>query len=254
MKSIKLIDIQLNNLTNPELKLLLTNYLASQQNHLIVTVNPEFILTAKKNRQFRDILNQADLSLPDGFGLSLAALTYGQKLIRHTGADLTAELLAQAEQNNWPIALINWRGGLSSAKQLRPALLAIFPKLRLLIEDTSRNGQLGQRQLLRLKQFQPIIIFCSLGAPYQEYFLDKHKLTWPSSKIMIGIGGSFDFIIGRVKRAPKFWRNCGLEWLWRLIQQPQRWRRIWNAVAVFSWQFIVWRFNKNRPPSFTRRP
>jgi N-acetylglucosaminyldiphosphoundecaprenol N-acetyl-beta-D-mannosaminyltransferase len=91
------------------------------------------------------------------------------------------------------------------------------------------------------------LVFCSLGAPYQEYFLAKHQTTWPSCRIMIGIGGSFDFIIGRIKRAPQLWRRCGLEWLWRLIQQPWRWRRIWNAVAVFSWRFIIWRYkNKNR--------
>ena len=247
MYSIELLDIKLNNLSDYALQQLLADYLNSQQNHLIVTVNPEFTLAAKKNQQFRDILNQADLSLPDGFGLSLAALTYGQKLTRHTGADLTADLLIQADNNGWPIAIVNWRGGLSPAAVLRPALLAKFPKLHCLIEDCGRDGYLGQRQLSRLSAFQPQLVFCSLGAPYQEYFLAKHQITWPSCRIMIGIGGSFDFIIGRIKRAPQLWRRCGLEWLWRLIQQPWRWRRIWRAVAVFSWQFIIWRCkNKGR--------
>lgn len=246
MYSIKLLDIKLNNLSDSALQQLLTDYLNSQQNHLIVTVNPEFTLAAKKNQQFRDILNRADLSLPDGFGLSLAALTYGVKLIRHTGADLTADLLVQAEKNNWPIAIINWRGGLSPAAILQPAILAKFSKLRFLIEDIGRNGHLGKRQLSRLNNFQPTIIFCSLGAPHQEYFLNKHKQTWPSARIMMGIGGSFDFIIGRIKRAPQFWRHCGLEWLWRLIQQPWRLQRIWNAVIVFSWQFMLWRFKNKK--------
>ncbi|HNW19658.1 MAG TPA: WecB/TagA/CpsF family glycosyltransferase [bacterium] len=247
MSTIKILGVRLDNLTGQALQQRLAVYLASQQNHLIVTVNPEFTLAAQKNQTFSNILNQADLSLPDGFGLSLAALTYGQKLIRHTGADLTADLLIQAEKNGWPIAIINWRGGLSPAAILRPALLTKFPKLRCLIEDCGRNGYLGQRQLSRLNDFQPRLVFCSLGAPYQEYFLAKHQTTWPSCRIMIGIGGSFDFIIGRIKRAPQLWRRCGLEWLWRLIQQPWRWRRIWNAVAVFSWRFIIWRYkNKNR--------
>ncbi len=247
MSTIKILDIRLDNLTDQGLQQRLAAYLASQQNHLIVTVNPEFTLAAQKNQQFGDILNRADLSLPDGFGLSLAALTYGQKLIRHTGADLTANLLAEAETNNWPVAIINWRGGLSPATVLRSALLAKFPKLHCLVEDCGQSGHLGQRQLSRLNNFQPQLVFCSLGAPYQEYFLAKHKMTWPSCRIMIGIGGSFDFIIGRIKRAPKSWQHCGVEWLWRLIQQPKRWRRIWNAVAVFSWRFIIWRIkNKGR--------
>ncbi|NCU44058.1 WecB/TagA/CpsF family glycosyltransferase [Candidatus Falkowbacteria bacterium] len=242
MSTIKILDIRLDNLTNQELQQHLTAYLTSQNNHLIVTVNPEFTLAAQKNRQFSDVLNQADLSLPDGFGLSLAALTYGQKLIRHTGADLTADLLAQAETNNWPVAIINWRGGLSPVAILQPALAAKFPKLHYLVEDCGQNGCLGQRQLSRLNNFQPQLVFCSLGSPHQEYFLNKHKTTWLSCRIMIGIGGSFDFIIDRIKRAPQLWRRCGMEWLWRLIQQPKRWRRIWNAVIVFSWQFIIWRF------------
>jgi len=246
MNSINLLNIKLNNLSDQALWSLLAGYLHSQHNHLIVTVNPEFTLAAKKDQLFRDVLNRADLSLPDGFGLSLAALTYGQKLIRHTGADLTVELLTYAEQNNLPIAIINWRNGLSPAKVLRPALLAKFPKLQLLIEDTGRTGQLGRRQMARLAQFQPAIILCSLGAPYQEYFLDKHKNAWTSARIMIGVGGSFDFIIDRIKRAPKLWRNSGLEWLWRLIQQPWRWRRIWQAVIVFSWQFLVWRSSNKK--------
>ena len=246
MNSINLLDIRLDNLDSQELWLTLADYLHSQANHLVVTVNPEFTLAAQKNKRFRDILNKADLSLPDGFGLILAAKTYGCQLIRHTGADLTAALLAYAQDNDLPLAIVNWRGGLSPAKTLKPALLAKFPRLRLIIEDTGRAGRLGQRQIQRLKDFKPAILFSGLGAPWQEYFLDSQRSVFPSVRLMIGIGGSFDFIIGRIKRAPQFWQTIGLEWLWRLIQQPWRWRRIWQAVFVFSWKFLIWRLRDKK--------
>jgi len=247
MNSINILNIQIDNLSHRELWVILNNFLHGSTGSLITTVNPEFILSARKNNAFRTILNNADLSLPDGFGLSLAALTYGRKLIRHTGADLTAELLAYAEKNNLPLAIINWRGGLSSAATLQSALLAKFPRLNLIIEDISRTKNLGQRQAERLAKFKPIILLSSLGSPWQEYFLDSHRSTWPSVRLMMGVGGSFDFITKRIKRAPKLWRASGLEWLWRLIQQPCRWRRIWRAVVVFSWQFLIWRFSNKKP-------
>jgi len=92
-------------------------------------------------------------------------------------------------------------------------------------------------------------MFSTLGAPWQEYFLDKNRNTFESVRLMVGVGGSFDFLINKIKRAPLLWRQLGIEFLWRLIQQPQRWRRIWNAVPVFIFTFLKWRYfeqKKNR--------
>lgn len=241
LSSVNILGIQLHNLTKDNLWQILIGFLKSSSNHLIATVNAEFILAACNNERFRSILNQADLSLPDGSGPALAALTYGHKIARHTGADLTVELLAYAEQNQLPIAIINWWGGLSSATDLKAGILRKYPKLILTVEDIGRSGQLGQRQIKRLNNLQPRVMFCTLGAPWQEYFLDNHRQTIASVRLMIGVGGSFDFLIGRIKRAPLLLRKLGLEWLWRLIQQPWRWRRIWQAVPVFTWRFLIWR-------------
>ena len=246
MNFLNLMGVRLTHLNNHELWTIIESYLQSSHNHLIVTANPEFILTAQNDKKFRDILNSADLALPDGVGLILAARVCGCKLQRHTGADLTADLVQYAQQHNLPIAIINWRGGLLSRKELSSRLQQKYPHLNYLVEDVKRSGQLGRRQVKRLTSFQPIIIFSTLGAPWQEYFLNKERDTWPSCRLMMGVGGSFDFLLGAIARAPKIWRHLGLEWLWRLGQQPWRFKRIWRAVIVFSYQFIIWKLNPRK--------
>jgi 8-oxo-dGTP pyrophosphatase MutT (NUDIX family) len=81
-----------------------------------------------------------------------------------------------------------------------------------------------------------------LGAPYQEKFIYYNLKKIPSAKLGLSVGGSFDFLTGKLKRAPKGFRRIGLEWLWRLIKQPSRWKRIYTAVIVFPWRFFVFFF------------
>lgn len=101
--------------------------------------------------------------------------------------------------------------------------------------------EVGQ-DLSDLAKFKPDILFCTLGAPYQEKFIYHNLKNLPSVKVVIGVGGAFDFLTGKIKRAPKIMRWMCLEWLWRLKKQPRRARRIYQAVIVFPWEFIKWRF------------
>jgi N-acetylglucosaminyldiphosphoundecaprenol N-acetyl-beta-D-mannosaminyltransferase len=85
----------------------------------------------------------------------------------------------------------------------------------------------------------------AFGAPKQEIWLSEKGRKITSLKLGIGVGGTFDFWAGKIKRAPILWRKIGLEWLWRLIQEPQRWRRIFNAIVVFPYRVIqekIYRF------------
>jgi N-acetylglucosaminyldiphosphoundecaprenol N-acetyl-beta-D-mannosaminyltransferase len=249
MNSINIFDVFLDNLTIKQLWDKLEEFITSDSNHLVVTVNAEFTLLARKNELFRNILNGADLSLPDGSGPALAALTYGKKIKRHVGADLTANLLNYAQKNKLPVVVINWCGGLSTSSELTEKIKSKYPELNILIIDTERNGELNENQSNKIASFQPVLMFSTLGAPWQEYFLDNNRNTFKTVRLMVGVGGSFDFLINKVKRAPLLWRQLGIEFLWRLIQQPQRWRRIWNAVPVFLITFLKWRYfeqKKNR--------
>ncbi|MFA6194391.1 MAG: WecB/TagA/CpsF family glycosyltransferase [Patescibacteria group bacterium] len=211
--------------------------------HYIVTPNPEIILKSHKDEEFFYILNKAALSLADGFGIKLAGFIIGQKIPRLTGADLTLDLLALAREKKLRILVINREGGLSQQTAIKEALAKKYPGLEALVVDRHRAQPLDHELNEKIKAFAPVIFFSTFGAPAQEKFIYHNLHKIPSVKIAIGVGGAFDFITGKIKRAPSSMRRIGLEWLWRLIQQPKRIKRIYNATVVFSAVLLRSKFN-----------
>lgn len=190
--------------------------------HRIATVNPEFLVLATKNDAFKASLMQADLCVTDGFGIVLAGLLQGKKITRFPGADLVKEVLMMAERENHGVSLALKKEGLSSYEEIKEALLKKHPHLRI-------TSELGQAE----------IVLCNFGAPEQEIFLENLRNNPGNIRLAIGVGGSFDYLTGKLKRAPKIMRFLGLEWLWRLILQPKRWQRIWTAVVVFPVKVLL---------------
>ncbi len=235
---INILGINVDQIKKDEVLDLVKNFCQSSSQHYIVTPNPEIILHGIKNEELFYILNQADLSLGDGFGLKLASFFLGKNLSRLPGADLVPQILALAQHENWPILVLNWRGGLSKAVEIKKAVLTQYPNLKLKVTDIDRAGKL----FIAPKEFSPTIVFLTLGSPYQELLIPRVLNKIPSLRLAFACGGAFDFITGRVSRAPKLMRLLGLEWLWRLFRQPNRWRRIGRAVIIFPYKFFVWRF------------
>jgi N-acetylglucosaminyldiphosphoundecaprenol N-acetyl-beta-D-mannosaminyltransferase len=193
--------------------------LVSKNNLRIATVNPEYLLEARKNPEFQTSLHKADIRTVDGFGIQLVAWLQGGHLPRVTGADLTPELLVLAETQGIPVVIYNKPDGLSSDGDIARAFEKLYPDLRVHFSVPAEVYAL---------------ILCTYGAPDQELFLD----TLESNGIKIGVGGSLDYLTGKQKRAPRIVRVCGLEWLWRLVLQPSRIQRIWNATAIFLWSVV----------------
>jgi N-acetylglucosaminyldiphosphoundecaprenol N-acetyl-beta-D-mannosaminyltransferase len=185
-----------------------------KQNLRIATVNPEFLLAGIKDQNFRDSLTRADIRSVDGFGIKLIAWFHGVSLTRVTGADLLSDLLSWAEQHDVPLTIYNQENGLSTESDIRQALGHTYPRLKI-----SCNRELSVYSL----------VLCTYGAPEQEFFIDMLGVAG----IKMGVGGAIDYLTGKQKRAPQFLRTLGLEWLWRLVLQPKRIKRIWNAVVVF---------------------
>jgi len=241
---VKILGVKLN--TEPKAEILnkIRSFLGSPKQHYIVTPNPEIVLLAQKDEEYFYILNHSDISLPDGIGLKFAALTLGRNIPRITGSDLTRDILALAQESQTPILIINWAKGLSSANDISVALKNIYPKLQLEIWEVDRA------EVLKKDWKPPVatakIMFVALGAPYQEKFIFHQLAKIPSVKVALGIGGSFDFLTNKIKRAPKLMRYLGLEWLYRVISQPtdrkKRLKRIYNATCVFTARVINWRF------------
>ncbi|PKM88979.1 hypothetical protein CVU83_00865 [Candidatus Falkowbacteria bacterium HGW-Falkowbacteria-2] len=218
----------------------ISSFYIDGQSHLLVTPNPEIILKALHDEELFYTLNSADLSLADGFGLKVAAMLSGQKIHRVTGADLLPYLLHEAESNNRKVLIINRRDGLSSADDIHQSLSQQYPQLQVKVIDSDRIETPSDEQVRIIKDFQPMLAICLFGSPYQEKYINNLKIALGHLPIATGLGGAFDFITGKIKRASPVWRKLGLEWLWRLIQQPSRWRRIWRATVVFTFRAIQW--------------
>ena len=258
-----LLGVRINNLSEKEIFKKVKYFLTGEKFCQIATVNPEFILLAQKDRVFKKILNNCSLNIADGFGIKLAFWKSGKNLkSRIAGIDLMLEILKIASQNNYDIFLAANKNGLSDWKETRAAILAIYPNLKINGADLSpqsvipaqagiqKNKQnliknLHSRRSLSAKLadgndinniYNYDILFCNFGAPYQEKFINSLKNG--NIKLAMGVGGSFDFITGKIKRAPLWIRNIGMEWLWRLILQPKRFKRIFNSVIVFLWKVV----------------
>lgn len=243
MRSINILGLTINDFNKKQALDKIGEFLTDGRQHTIVTPNPEIVLTAADNdEELFYILNKADLALPDGVGLKIAAWFLGINLLRITGADLVEDILKLAEDQSRRVTILNWRQGLSEAEEIKAAVVKKFPGLELQVENINRRPPYDFSRIIK---FSPEIIFLTLGAPYQEKFIFHNLTKLPSVKIGIGVGGAFDFLTGRIKRAPKAFRIVGLEWLWRLYKQPARWKRIYKAAIIFPVRFFLWHLKEN---------
>ena len=234
----KILGINLSDLSKPKLLDRLDFFLNDSSSHFLVTPNPEIILQAQHNEEYFYILNSADIAIADGFGLILAGLIQGHKIPRITGSDLTPVLLERAAKNKIKTLIINWQGGLSQESDIKKILDNRWPELDYKILDTDKKDHLTSEETAIINDFAPKLIFVTLGAPLQERLIWNELKNWPSARLALAVGGSFDFLTKKIKRAPKIMRVLGLEWLWRLLLQPKRLKRIWRATAVFGWKVV----------------
>ena len=199
--------------------------------HHIITLNAEILYKAQTDTELMRIIQKADLNTPDGSGTvwAIKQLT-GQDVDRVTGIDLMTEICKQSRKNDWKVFLFGGKPGIADEAG------------RQLEEDYSTpiagmlNGYFKEEDeesiLERINDSDADILFVALGAPKQELWIDKYRerLNVP---VGIGVGGSFDVISGQVERAPQFFQKMGLEWLWRLLKEPWRWKRM-MALPKFT--------------------
>lgn len=257
-----ILGISIDTLSRTEILDRISGFLDDSAYHRIATVNPEFILLAEKDMAFRQSLLDADLRIADGVGIILALAasrilgqvglfssstsTYEgegregflKRLTRFPGADLMEEILKIANERHLSVYLAVRADGLSSYEEVKAAIVKKYLNITIggaNIDIADCRVQIADSKCVALqseiKNLQSAIILCNFGAPEQEIFLAKLHDT--GAHLGIGVGGSFDYLTGKIRRAPRWMRSLGLEWLWRLILQPRRFRRIWNAVVVF---------------------
>lgn len=225
-----ILGVPIDNLSRKEILDRIRRFLIEPKFHQIATVNPEFLVEADRNPEFKDVLNQCDLRVADGFGISLVAFFRGEKWkCRFPGVDLMEEILRMANEQHLSLYLAVRADGLSSFEEVKSAILKRFPHIKIGGTHISEYKVSGMKYGVS----DVAIVLCNFGAPYQELFLAGLRSQSTECRLAIGIGGAFDYLTGKQSRAPKWLRAIGFEWLWRVILQPSRIRRIWNAVIVF---------------------
>ncbi len=245
---VSILGINLSEFTQTEILKKIADFLSGHSQHYLVTPNPEIILASHKDEELFYILNKADLSLADGYGLVIAARIFGAHLERVTGSDLTVELLKISAIKKTRVVILNWENGLSKNEDINLALTTQFPGLIFSTIYISRDKFLSDDTIKKINDFAPSLLFNTLGFPYQEKLIyhNLNKLT--HVKVALGIGGSFDFITKKIKRAPKLFRKLGLEWLWRLLNalkyqdSGKRIKRIYRATFIFMIKILKARF------------
>lgn len=244
---IDILGVKVSNINKKEAIEVARNFLFDGSQHIIATPNPEMAVLALKDAEFALVFDRADLCLPDGVGLMLAGKLFGTSLKeRITGSDFVLDLAGVAEKEGKSIYLLGASEGV--AKKAGEKLKEKYPNLK--IAGTESGGEVfnlnesEKKNLLeKINSVAPDILFVALGQVKQEKWIVENISKVPSVKIATGIGGAFDFIAGNAKRAPKWMQKIGLEWLWRLILEPWRAKRIWNATAVFGWKCVLRKLN-----------
>ncbi len=192
---------------------------------LVVTVNPEFVMRARVDPRFRDVLADAALSLPDGIGVVWAMRRQGcPQSERVAGSDLVPLLARSCAARGWRPFLLGARPGVAEAAARR--LEAEHPGLR--VAGTyagSPRPEDDEEALRRVAAARPDLLLVAYGAPQQELWIARN-LGRVGVPVAVGIGGTLDFLAGRVRRAPRWLQRAHLEWLWRLALQPARMRRM----------------------------
>ncbi len=238
----EILGIPIDNLSKKEVLNHIRGFLDEPRYHRTATVNPEFLLLAEQDAAFHEALLAADLRITDGFGIVLAGLLHGRCITRFPGADLMEAILEIANKHKLSIYLAVRADGLSSYEEVATAISKKYPGLNIDganmdTESVCRIPYAGIGTDIRYTKYD--ILLCNFGAPEQELFLANLKNNPKNIRLGMGVGGSFDYLTGKLRRAPKCLRMFGLEWLWRLILQPKRFGRIWNAVIVFPWRCMT---------------
>lgn len=270
----QIMGIKVNSTNVPEVLARVEDFISDNTKFSIVTPNPELILMAQKDNNLKNALNDADLAIPDGIGVTMAGkfltlpvpkntilkfivvflqglkvgfsvffnkkwLTFDLENIK--GRELFMDLIRLADKKSWKVFLL---GGMDDeAARAASNLKSLISNLKI---ESNKGPTLGNDakpvtnadkkfeidSIHQINSYKPELLFVAFGNPKQEIWIHENL-----SKLNVGgamaVGGSFRYVAGTSRLPPKWMANCGLEWLWRLITEPVRIKRIFNAFPVF---------------------
>ncbi|KGF73617.1 UDP-N-acetyl-D-mannosaminuronic acid transferase [Neosynechococcus sphagnicola sy1] len=224
---------------------LLENYAAwlaarlrQHQGGHVVTLNAEMAMQAEKTPELAQVIRQAELVIPDGAGVVLYLKLYGHHVQRSPGIELAEALIQDLGHQGQGHSVFFFGAAPGVADKAAQVWQHRLPNLAI---AGSQHGFLSQEDQPAFRQtlqaLQPSLILVGLGVPRQEYWIAEHRALCPHA-IWIGVGGSLDIWAGTKERAPKWLREHHLEWVYRLYQEPWRWRRM-LALPHFAWKALL---------------
>lgn len=217
----------------------LASRIEQRQGTHVVTFNAEMAMQTRQNRELADIIQAAELVVPDGSGVVLYSRLQGLKIQRCPGIELAEALLKLSVEglpSPWSFFFYGGEPGMTA--QAAQAWQSRYPQLAI---AGTEHGYLSAEEMAdflgQLKALQPQVIYVGLGVPRQERWIKAHRHLCPHS-VWVGVGGSFDIWAGTKTRAPEWFCNNHLEWLYRFYQEPWRWRRM-LALPQFFWLSLI---------------
>lgn len=223
-KKISIFNIGFENITKRALLDILQERISARQKTFLVTANPEIVMHANRDPEYNSIIKEADYVVADGIGVVMASRLLGTPLPeRIAGYDLLVELLKRGNEKGWSAYFLGAKKEVidQAVENIRTA----YPNLHIAgWHDGYFNWETSTIPN-EIKEKKPDLIFTALGFPRQESWISEH-LDQFDHGLFMGVGGSFDVLAGTVKRAPVAWQKMNLEWLYRLIKQPSRWKRM----------------------------
>lgn len=259
----KILKVRFDSITLKQATETVVQWTQDDEQRYVTTPNPEILLKAQKNRLYRKILNRSDLNIADGIGILWAAKylkitkntkTRGAKIIkwvlsllaiaifppyirtvlpeRVTGADLMQNVCKEGQKCGLKVFLLG--AGKGVAEKVKKILEEKYKKLEIVGTFAGSPQEKDRKKIIELiGNSGANILFVAFGAPEQELWIKENIKKFKNVKVAMGIGGTFDYIAGIKKRAPSWMRQLGLEWVYRLLQQPSRIARIFDATIRF---------------------
>lgn len=235
MEKNNLCGLTFDNISSKELEVYLEDSYKKKRNIIIVTPNVDFIVRANKESRFKNIVNSSNISLCDSSIVMFSSYLLGKKLKEKiTGFDATVLLLNMANKFKEKIYLLGSidENLIAASKNIKKN----YPKLEI---TGLRSGYFKPEESIsiieNINRSDANILFVGMGSPKQEYWVFEHR-NMLKAKIIICVGGLFNVLSGKIKRAPRILQLLGLEWFWRLMMEPKRlWKRYLIDDSVFFW-------------------
>ncbi len=235
-KKVNILGIPFDSITMEETVDCIFNFFKGDSCKSVYTPNPEMVMTATKDLDFAQVLQEGDLVIPDGIGIIIASRLRKNPLPeRVAGYDTVQNLFQKMKDTSYTVYFLGAAPGVveKAAKRMKHQ----YPGLKII---GSHHGYFQEKEeiaiLNDIQEKSPDLLLVGLGFPRQEKWIAKYKNDL-SVKVCIGVGGSFDGMSGKVKRAPVFFQQIGLEWFYRFLHQPSRWRRMLQ-LPKFLWYVL----------------